>query len=146
MDIAPLAKSAGMKLDEVRALLNCDVICGSNRLDSDITECFAADMMSDVLAFCKPRAMLITGLTGVQSIHTADVAELTAILFVLNKKPVQQVLDILQAKQIPVLSTPYTMFEACGLLYGKGLKGGYHERDKVAEESRKETMELPGSK
>ena len=113
-----------MTLDEVRRLLSCDVICGEELLGVEIMECFAADLMSDVLAFCKPDALLITGLTGVQSIHTTDLADLRGIVFVHRKRPSDQVLGLAREKRIPVLSTPLHMFDACGILYGRGLRGG----------------------
>jgi predicted transcriptional regulator len=118
------AEAAGLRLAEVRDLLGCDVICGGNGLDDVVTECFAADLMSDVLAFSKPRVLLITGLSGIQSVHTADVAELAGILFVHRKRPSQQVLDLARERNLPLLSTPLHMFDACAALAAKGLRGG----------------------
>ncbi len=114
-----------MTLDEIRELLDCEVIWGSELLHLQVPECFAADLMSDVLAFCKSRALLITGLTGVQSIHTTDVADLSAILFVHRKRPAPEVVELAKEKKIPMLSTPHHMFDVCGLLFARGLKGGY---------------------
>ncbi len=118
------ARVAGLRLAEIRDLLDCEVICGGNRLDEMVTECFAADLMSDVLAFSKPHVLLITGLSGIQSVHTADVAELSGILFVHRKRPSQQVLDLARERNLPVLSTPHHMFDACAALAARGLRGG----------------------
>jgi predicted transcriptional regulator len=118
------AKAAGLRLAEIRDLLGCDVICGGSGLDDVVTECFAADLMSDVLAFSKPSVLLITGLSGIQSVHTADVAELAGILFVHRKRPSQQVLDLARERNLPLLSTPLHMFDACAVLAANGLRGG----------------------
>lgn len=116
--------AAGLRLAEIRDLLDCEVICGGHRLDLVVTECFAADLMSDVLAFSKPHVLLITGLSGIQSVHTADVAELAGILFVHHKHPSQQVLDLARERNLPVLSTPHHMFDACAALAARGLRSG----------------------
>lgn len=113
-----------MTLEEVRQILRCEILCGEERLDAEVEECFAADLMSDVLAFGRPNALLVTGLTGIQSVHTADVADLSAIVFVLGKRPPPSVLDLARARNIPVMTTPHPLFEACGLLRDGGLKSG----------------------
>jgi predicted transcriptional regulator len=118
------AKTAGLRLAEIRDLLGCEVVCGEERLEEVVTECFAADLMSDVLAFSKPRVLLITGLSGIQSVHTADVAELAGIVFVHRKRPSPQVIDLAAERGIPVLSTHLHMFDACAALAAKGLRGG----------------------
>ncbi len=117
-----------MKLAEIRRLLECDVIYGEDLLDgTDIETCFAADLMSDVLAFSRSGALLVTGLTSLQSIHTADVADLTAILFVHDKRPDEPVVEVARHKKIPLLTTRRFMFETCGLLFDHGLKAAGKE-------------------
>jgi predicted transcriptional regulator len=112
-----------MKLDEIRRLLECDVLYGEDLLETtDVDSCFAADLMSDVLAFSRSGALLVTGLTSLQSVHTADVADLTAILFVHDKRPGAPVVEVARHRQIPLLTTRRLMFEACGLLFDHGLK------------------------
>jgi len=77
--------------------------------------------MSDVLAFSQPGALLLTGLVNAQTIHTAFIAEIKAIVFVRGKKPDNEVIALAKEKKIPLLGTPFSMFEACGILYKKGL-------------------------
>jgi predicted transcriptional regulator len=120
----PTSDAVGLRLAEIRDLLGCEVISGEHRLDEVVTECFAADLMSDVLAFSKPNVLLITGLSGIQSVHTADVAELSGIVFVHRKRPSPQVLDLARERNLPVLSTPLHMFDACATLAARGLRGG----------------------
>jgi predicted transcriptional regulator len=112
-----------MKLAEIRQLLDCDVIYGEDLLDTtEVHSCFAADLMSDVLAFSRSGALLVTGLTSLQSVHTADVADLAAILFVHDKRPGDPVVEVARHKKIPLLTTRRLMFETCGLLFGHGLQ------------------------
>ena len=107
----------------VVGLLDCEVACGQEALDAPVVAGFAADLMSDVLAFSSPDALLITGLTSVQSVHTAHVADCVGILFVSGKRPTPEALQLARDMSIPLLSTPRTMFEACGVLASRGVAG-----------------------
>jgi predicted transcriptional regulator len=114
-----------MRLRELIDLLGAEAVWGAELFDGrTVDTCVAADLMSDVLAFSRPGALLVTGLASVQSAHTADVADLAAILFVAGKRPAQAVLDLAREKQIPLMTTPLSMFDACGLLYRAGLTAG----------------------
>jgi predicted transcriptional regulator len=114
-----------MNLRELITLLDCEVVWGADVLhEVQVSACFAADLMSDVLAFSEPGALLITGLASVQSVHAADVADLTGILYVGNKRPAEQVLDLARKRNIPLLSTGHTMFDVCAILRDAGLKAG----------------------
>jgi predicted transcriptional regulator len=110
-----------VKLLQVKNLLECTVVSGEDSLDREIGSCFAADLMSDVLAYSRPGALLITGLITVQSVHTADVADCAGILFVSSKQPTPEALALAQVRGIPVLSTRRSAFEACGELFRNGL-------------------------
>jgi predicted transcriptional regulator len=79
--------------------------------------------MSEILAFHKPGALMITGLTNIQSVRTADVADVRAIIYIRGKRPNQITLDLARQKGLPVLATTIGMFDVCGILYEKGMKG-----------------------
>ena len=113
-----------MKLETVREALGCRVVTGESRLDQEVEVGCGADLMSDVLAFIKPQALLLTGLTNVQSVRTADVAEVTAIVYVRGKQPEQEAVALAKGKGIVLLATGLPMYEACGRLYARGLRGG----------------------
>jgi predicted transcriptional regulator len=117
-----------MHLRELTTLLDCEVVWGHDLLhDMQVEACFAADLMSDVLAFSEPGALLITGLASVQSVHAADVADLTGILYVGSKRPAEAVLELARQRNIPLLTTRYSMFDVCAILRDAGLKAGSRE-------------------
>ncbi len=119
-----MAGSSGglqVTLAEVKRLLDCEVIWGDDLMDTEVEACFAADLMSDVLAFSRSGALLVTGLASIQSVHTADVADLKAIVFVHDKRPDPSVVEVARLNKIPLLTTRRLMFEACGLLFEGGL-------------------------
>lgn len=126
---APRA-SRSLTLREIKEILGCEVLSAEDKLDITVAVACGADLMSDVLAFVKPNALLLTGLTNAQVIRTAEVADIKAIVFVRGKRPDVQALRLAQEKGIPLLLTKYFMYESCGRLYRAGLPGG-SELDKI---------------
>jgi predicted transcriptional regulator len=118
-----------MQLKQIKELLRADVICGEDRLDIDIKFAGGSDLMSDVLAFGKPGILLLTGLSNAQSVRTADIIEAKAIVYVRGKKPTEEGVSLAKKRQIPILSTSFMMYKACGILYTHGLSGVSNSRD-----------------
>jgi len=110
-----------MILSEIVEALSCDVFTGKDRLNNKIEYGCASDLMSDVLAFSRAGSLLLTGLVNLQTVQTAYIAEIKAIVFVRGKKPDGTIIDLAKEKKIPLLGTNYSLYEACGLLYQKGL-------------------------
>jgi len=113
-----------MKLEAVRRILDCQVITGGDKLEEEVGVGCGADLMSDVLAFIKPNALLLTGLTNVQSVRTAEIAEVRAIVYVRGKLPDKDAIDLANEKGIVMLGTNLPMYESCGRLHERGLPGG----------------------
>jgi len=112
-----------MKLVEIKDLLQCEVLAGEDDLQVDVTQVVASDGMSEILAFAKSKELMITGLTNIQSIRTADIAGVSAVIYCRGKRPDKKVVDFAKQKRIPVLITKMVMFDICGVLYNRGLKG-----------------------
>ena len=112
-----------MKLSEIKDILEAEVICGQDLLDKEVTSAFGSDMMSDVLAYAKEKSVLLTGLVNPQAIRTALMLDMRCVVFVRAKKLTDEVISLAKESGIAVLSTKYRMFETCGKLYQKGLKG-----------------------
>lgn len=112
-----------MKLGEISNYLEATVIVGKDKMDMDIHTICGADLMSDVLAYTKERTLLLTGLCNTQTIRTAEVSDLCAIIFVRGKTPSEEVIKLADDSDIPILMTKYPMYEACGKLYAMGIPG-----------------------
>ncbi len=112
-----------MKLSEIRDLLQAEVLTGEEGLSADIQQVVASDGMSEILNFAKSRELMITGLTNIQSIRTADIAGVSAVIYCRGKFPDRKVIDFARQKNIPVMVTGMVMFDICGILYARGLKG-----------------------
>ena len=110
-----------MTVRDVARILNAKVLSGEDYLDIVVHVACGSDMMSDVLAFVKDQAVLLTGLMNIQVIRTADMMDIVCIVFVRGKIPDEEVLAIARRKEIVVLATDERMFQACGLLWDAGL-------------------------
>jgi predicted transcriptional regulator len=113
-----------MKLEAVRRILDCQVITGEDKLGEEVGVGCGADLMSDVLAFIKPNALLLTGLTNVQAVRTAEIAEVRAIVYVRGKLPDKDAIELAKEKGMILLCTNLPMYESCGRLHEHGLPGG----------------------
>ncbi len=113
-----------MTLREIIKILNASVYLGEERLDEEVETAFASDLMSDVLTL-KETPMLVTGLCNVQTIRTCDMATLDIVVFVRNKKPTEDMVELAEENGMVLLATAYSMFKTCGLLYEAGVKPLY---------------------
>jgi predicted transcriptional regulator len=114
-----------MTLKEVVEIVQGTVLCGEEYLDREVKLGFASDLMSDVLTLLADDILLITGLSNNQAIRTAEMSDITQILFVRNKKPTKTMIDLAREQNITIIVTPYSMFKSSGLLYLKGLQPIY---------------------
>lgn len=112
-----------MTLDDIRDILQCEVLTEGDDLGVDVQHVVASDGMSEILAFAKSRELMITGLTNIQAVRTADIAGVSAIVFCRGKRPDARVVEFAKKKRIPVLVTRMVMFDICAVLYNRGLKG-----------------------
>ena len=118
-----------MKLEKIKTILNAELLTGDINKDIEIQAINCADLMSDVLAFHNKGGLLITGLTNIQVLRTALITDIVAIVFVRGKRPDNQLIEEAKSKGIPLLRTDLPMYETCGILYEKGLKGSRGEHD-----------------
>ena len=117
-----------MNIREIMKSLDARVLCCEENLDTDIHSACGSDMMSDVLAYVKDQAALLTGLINPQVIRTAMMMDMRCVIFVRSKQPLPEMVELARENGIVVLATDYRMFEACGTLYANGL-GRYEAAD-----------------
>jgi predicted transcriptional regulator len=113
-----------MKILEIKELLGAEVLVGEEWLDHEVHSACGCDMMSDVLAFVKDQAVLLTGLCNPQVIRTATMMDMRCVVFVRGKRPGNDVLALAQDSGIAILATDMRMYPACGILYQNGLHAG----------------------
>ncbi len=113
-----------MKISEIKKILNAELICGEESLENEVFTACGSDMMSDVLAYVKEQAVLLSGLVNPQVVRTAEMMDMSCIVFVRGKRPDEDMIELAMERDIVLMCTKLEMFTACGLLYKNGLKGG----------------------
>jgi predicted transcriptional regulator len=111
-----------MNLNEIITISEGEVLTPELDTNVNIHGGCCADLMSDVLAYSRPRAVLLTGLTNPQVVRTAQIADFRAIIFIRGKRPQPETIEIAIHENIPLISSPLGMFELSGKLHDAGLK------------------------
>ncbi len=113
-----------MNLREAAALTGAEILTCDDALDLEITQVGAADLLSDVLALVQDEGvLLVTGSTTPQVLRVAEVLGLGGLLFVRGKRPTEAMCDYARQASLPLMVTQLSMFDTCGVLYSKGMRG-----------------------
>ena len=112
-----------MKISQMQQLLEARVLCCKENLEHEIHSACGCDLMSDVLAFVKDQAVLLTGLVNPQVIRTAEMMDMICVVLVRSKVPTQEMIDLARESGIVLMVSDKRLYEACGLLYTNGLVG-----------------------
>lgn len=112
-----------MKISDMQQLLEARVLCCEENIDRNVYSACGCDLMSDVLAFVKDQAVLLTGLVNPQVIRTAEMMDMICVVFVRSKVPTQEMIDLARDSGIVLMVSDKRLYEACGLLYTNGLVG-----------------------
>jgi hypothetical protein len=86
---------------------------------------FCSDLMSDVLTLETDMMLLITGMANLQTIRTAEMADIHYVLLDRNKKATEEMVKLAVESGIVLLETGMSSFRCCGILYSAGLKPVY---------------------
>lgn len=112
-----------MKIKEILEILGGTLLTGEDQLEKQLQTGGASDLMSDILAGLSENCVLLTGLTTLQTVRTAIIAGVGAIVIVRGKIPQDEIVAAAKEHQIPLISTPCSMFVSCGRLHAHGLTG-----------------------
>jgi predicted transcriptional regulator len=112
-----------LRLSEIKEILKAEVIAGEEHLSRTVAAGVGSDLMSDLLTGPTSEALLLTGLNNIQVIRTAVIAGINGVVLVRGKRPGPDMILHAREHQLPLMTTPFTMFSACGRLFHKGLRG-----------------------
>ena len=110
-----------MKIKTAVELLNAKVVTGIDKLDKEVLFGFASDLLSDVLTTDSEHLLLLTGRANLQSIRTAEVAEIICIVYVRGKKMTPEMIDLASEVNVVTIESPFSMFHAVAVLHDNGL-------------------------
>lgn len=110
-----------MKISQLIDLIKGELLTENTDNYKEVSGGMGADLMSDVLTSILPEAALLTGLCNPQVVRTALIADIRVIIFVRGKYPAKETIKIANEENIPLITTKYGMYEACGILHQAGL-------------------------
>jgi hypothetical protein len=67
--------------------------------------------------------LLLTGLTQTSVVRTAQLMDISAVVFVRGKRPDEEAVELARAIDLPLLVSPHSLYDCCGRLYARGLPG-----------------------
>ncbi len=114
-----------LSLNEVATLTEAEVICGIEQMKREVKFGFASDLLSDVLTLSVDNLLFITGLSNLQTIRTAEMADIGQILFVRGKKVTPEMCALAKENNIVLLTTTKSLFYCAGVLRNAGMEPVY---------------------
>lgn len=114
-----------MKLNEIAELVEGEVVGCQTNGDYEMTKAFCSDLMSDVLRYSLEETVLLTGLCNIQTMRTAEMADLSVVVIGRGKQPDEEMLALAMESDITIIKTKFSLFKVCGILFDAGLKPLY---------------------
>jgi len=111
-----------LSIDELIKIIDASVVLDMGWLKDGISCVYASDLMSDILSHSKPNSLLLTGLINSQTVRTAEMVDITVVCFIHGKLPHADTIELAKQNKLPLLTTKYSLYEACGRLYEAGMK------------------------
>lgn len=106
-------------------MLNARVLTPGQDLSREVSHAFASDLMSDVLTGDFEQLVLVTGLSNLQSIRTAEMSDISEIIIGRNKEVTPEMIELAEENDIILLQSAYSLFRISGMLYQAGIKPVY---------------------
>ena len=102
-------------------LLNAQVLTSGMEKDREVDHAFTSDLMSDVLTGDYQKTVLVTGLSNLQAIRTAEMSDIQDVIIGRGKEVSRELVDLAEDNGISLMKCSYSLFRISGLLYKAGL-------------------------
>ena len=114
-----------MTIKEISGLIDGKIICSDSKKEVSVEYAFASDLMSDVLTIEKDNLVLITGLVNVQTIRTAEMSDISCIVFARDKKIGEEIVTLARDNNMTLIESPHSVYHISGVLFKAGIKSIY---------------------
>ena len=111
----------GMQVGNIAELLKAKVLTPELDLNAEVNHAFASDLMSDVLTGDYHKTILITGLSNLQSIRTAEMSDIGEVVIGRNKEVSQEMIELAHENDIVLIKSSYSLYKISGILYEAGI-------------------------
>ena len=112
-----------MNVENITKLLEGRVVTSCDNAGLNLSRAFTSDLMSDVLTLkqCED-VILLSGLANIQTIRTAEIANLFLVVLVRGKKASDDMIQLAEENEINIVETAFSAFRASAVLYNAGIK------------------------
>ncbi len=114
-----------MNIYEIAPLVNGTIVTKTDGMNKQFKMAFASDLMSDVLTINGEGLLLITGLINIQAIRTAEMSDISCIIFARNKQVPVDIINLASENNITIIRSPYSIFRISGILFVSGIQPVY---------------------
>ncbi|MDX2432081.1 MAG: hypothetical protein QNK35_14180 [Bacteroides sp.] len=115
----------GIRIGNIAEMLGATVLTPELDMSREVDHAFASDLMSDVLTGDYNKTVLLTGLSNLQSIRTAEMSDIQEVIIGRNKEVSQEMIDLARENDIILIRCSYSLYRISGLLYEAGIKPVY---------------------
>lgn len=115
----------GMHIIDIANVLKANVLTPDLDMSREVVHAFSSDLMSDVLTGDHYKTVLLTGLSNLQAIRTAEMSDIDQVIIARNKEVSQEMIDLAQKSNIVLLQSSYSLYRVSGILFEEGIKPLY---------------------
>lgn len=115
----------GIQIGNIAKLLNAKLLTPGLDVSREVEHAFSSDLMSDVLTGDYENTVLLTGLSNLQAIRTAEMSDISEVIIGRNKEVSQEMIDLAIDNEIVLIKSSYSLYRISGLLYEAGIQPVY---------------------
>lgn len=115
----------GLQIGNIAEILNAKLLTPGLDVSREVEHAFSSDLMSDVLTGDYHKTVLVTGLSNLQSIRTAEMSDISEMIIGRDKDVSQDMIDLALENEIVLIKSSYSIYRISGLLYEAGIKPIY---------------------
>lgn len=115
----------GIEIGHIAEILNAKVLTPQLDVSRKVEHAFSSDLMSDVLTGDYHKTVLVTGLSNLQSIRTAEMSDISEVIIGRDKNVSKEMIDLAVENEIVIIQSKYSVFRISGLLYEAGISPVY---------------------
>lgn len=115
----------GMQIGNIAELLNAKVLTPELDLSSEVNHAFTSDLMSDVLTGDYDQTILVTGLSNLQALRTAEMSDIREVIIGRSKEVSREMIELANESNIVLIQSSYSLYRISGILFEAGIKPVY---------------------
>lgn len=115
----------GLQIGNIVELLNAKVLTPELDLSSEVDHAFTSDLMSDVLTGDYDKTILVTGLSNLQALRTAEMSDIKEVIIGRSKEVSREMIELAIESNIVLIQSRYSLYRISGMLFEAGIKPVY---------------------